>query len=383
MVKSSYKIRRRKICGASVTMTAHSILALVVLALFGLDLQRFPVVRADRVALRYKINQKDTQCIFSHLEKGDFASFSVYIVESNSGNMKGTVSYDGPIAGNADLHDKGGGNDGNHKLTLGLEISRGVSKWPELKMIDRKARYDQRIGVQNRQYKVDWTHAGESEDAVAMRAELAKSDRNNRSGGRYGNPQAERDKRDGRETETRTIVMDRVEPYEETRAIKAAGWYRLCVTSDFHTLYAHMDIRNGSELGGVDRETGHVITHSKREMLDEMDLLDSVNERALLDSNTQLSAELEKQKELENQVKEQDLHATKAQIKHMNELVHDMREMQSEAFYRLKSHESSARRNYSMICWSSTLETLLYVTITGVQIYTVRKWLLGEAVLGR
>lgn len=89
------------------------------------------------------------------------------------------------------------------------------------------------------------------------------------------------------------------------------------------------------------------------------------------------------QKEIENQVREQDLHATTAQMKHLNTLVSEMKKFQQEMHHRIKSHEASARRNYEGMIWSGKLETLLYFVIMGAQIYTLRSWLLSNTLLGK
>jgi len=105
------------------------------------------------------------------------------------------------------------------------------------------------------------------------------------------------------------------------------------------------------------------------------------NQQAGKDSNTYQTMDLELQKEIENQVREQDLHATRAQVKHLNTMVTEMKKKQTEIHHRIKSHEATARRNHDSMVRSSKIETLLYVAITGVQVYTVRKWLLSKTLL--
>ena len=71
------------------------------------------------------------------------------------------------------------------------------------------------------------------------------------------------------------MIIDRIEPFEETHLIKADGWYRLCVKSSASKLLVEMDLRSSTRLGGIDKETGHVYTYEERERLEENVLLGS------------------------------------------------------------------------------------------------------------
>lgn len=344
----------------------------------------------EHVPMIWNINQKRTECIYDNFEKSDFATFSAIVLEAkNNGPPKATISFEGPLAGNPDILkrveektsrkyvDK---EDG--KPSLGRELKNGIQNhWPTIKDSDKNVRYDQRFGIINRSLKVDWTHAGESEDAMAARAEIEMEKREAyRSRGR-GAPQDE----DPVQTERfKAKVMAKIEPHEETSVIKVAGWYRLCVSSEYHALVVEMDLRSGNKMGGIDRVTGHVYTHEAQETLDAEKLIDDVPEDPKdLDVNTYASLSEEQQKELENQVKEHDMHATKAQIKHLNSLVGEMKKKHADFAHRITSHKASAARNHGSLIWSSKLETALYILITGVQVYTVRKWLMSNSLLGK
>ena len=218
----------------------------------------------------------------------------------------------------------------------------------------------------------------DSEDAEAMRAQIEQEKKE--AYRNYGRGPPSKDRDEERE-KFRIITAAKIEPYEETNTIKATGWYRLCVKSEIGGNLVEMEIRSGNQLGGVDRRTGHVYTYEEREMLDEEKAIDE-GMTASEDENTYASEAEEIQKQLENQVKEQDMHATKAQIKHLNSMVQEMKKKHHDYHVRLKSHKATAQRNHGNMVWSSKLETLLYVLITGVQVYTVRKWLLSSSLLG-
>lgn len=333
---------------------------------------------AERVQLMYKVNQKQTECLYDHFEEGEVVTFSVFVVEAlMNGKPIANIKYEGPVAGNSAV--LGEGTNGDETSSLGRELRAGYdTKWPKVKDSDKNKRFDQRIGVINRQLIVDWTHAGESEDAMAARAEMQKNPYRDSGRGPYSAKE--------KELPLRTVTQAKIEPYQETRVIKARGYYRVCVASEYHPLVVEMDMRCGSKLGGVDQDTGHVFTEEKRQLLDDEESIDfkvtPIEERQL-DANTYATSNAEMQKEIENQVREQDLHATTAQMKHLNTLVSEMKKFQQEMHHRIKSHEAGARRNYEGMIWIGKLETLLYFVIMGAQIYTLRSWLLSNTLLGK
>ena len=96
------------------------------------------------------------------------------------------------------------------------------------------------------------------------------------------------------------------------------------------------------------------------------------------DANTYASLDEETKKVLDNQVNEQDLHASKAQIKHLNTMVLEMKKKHHEHQQRIKMHSATANRNYNSYVRSGKLETLLYVILAGAQVWTFRKWLLTD-----
>lgn len=363
-------------------------------------------IDGEYVPITYKVNSYEKQCIFDKFEKSDMVTSSVFVVEAlNNGPPKATITFEGPIAGNPDILKKVKEADGNYNeanndsKTLGRELKTGATNhWPKIKDSDKQIRYDKRLGIVDRYQQVDWSHAGESEDNLSTRAQIeADKKEAYRNYGRGPPPRPddgadagnkgddERDKE--RHAKFRTITQAKVEPHEETNTIKAPGWYRMCVASDgYHALMVEMDMRSGKKMGGLDRYTGHVYTYEKRAMLDEEEMIDeeiTAQEEKQLDANTYASAVEEVNKVLENQVRDTDLSATKAQVKHLSSMVMEMRKKHVDYQHRIKAHKATSERNHSSYVWSSKLETLLYMVVGGVQVYTVHRWLLGNTVLGR
>ena len=102
-----------------------------------------------------------------------------------------------------------------------------------------------------------------------------------------------------------------------------------------------------------------------------------------LDTNTYQSELEELSKILVNQVEDADLTKTKEQVKELNAKTTEMMTEIQNRMTRIRSHELSARRNNASLAWSSKMETLLFALISGFQVYTMRKWLLSNTLLGR
>ena len=360
-----------------------------------------PSALGEYVPMMHKVHQKDTQCIYDLLAKGDRVTYSAYLVESdNGGPMHMDMKFEGPIIGDVE----GGMKNGGH---VGRAIRDGyVDNWPNIKRNDVGVRYDKRMGIIDHSMRIDWTHAGEEEDAVAMRERIEVEKREAYRNGNYGHPRSSSSgvgggERPGEGSEGemidddralyRTIVMSKVEPYEVTNVIKAQGWYRLCVTADHHALYVRLEIRSGLKLGGLDSNTGKVYTYVERDRLNaEMALDEELSRHEMerkrsdrgVDTNTYATIEEERRKVIENQVKEMDLHPTKAMMGHLSSMVGEIRRRQDHHQDMMRNHKATTRRNFDSLVRSGTLETLLYVLLTFVQLYTVRSWLLSKSLLG-
>jgi hypothetical protein len=94
-------------------------------------------------------------------------------------------------------------------------------------------------------------------------------------------------------------------------------------------------------------------------------------------------AEEELRSEIADQVKDYDLEATRNLLSEMNSMVMQLQTRQGAFMKRSKGHELQARRNYRRIVRSGMMETLLYLLITGYQVYTIHSWLLSNSLLGR
>lgn len=335
----------------------------------------------EYIPLTYRIHERQTECIYDLLIKDDQATYSAYVTESlSNGPLAIDVKFEGPLL------------PPSYPLNeLGRSLQNSVDEgWHKYKDADLGNRYDKRIGIINQDIRVDWTHAGENGDAIAMRNKIGAERKEaianyHESLKRHGVVEGAEQRL--KSNVFRTVTMSNINPFEALNVIKAPGWYRLCVSADNHELLVTMEIRSGNAMGGVDLNTGHVYTYAERERLDAEKLMDEeIARRELesqeLDYNTYASLDEELKKGIENQVKDNDLHQTKAQISRLTTLVAEIRRSIDHHHDRINNHKATARRNHNGMVFSGVVETILYVILAGIQAYTVRRWLLGPALLG-
>jgi hypothetical protein len=333
------------------------------------------------IPIRYKVNQKQTECLYDKFEQGEQVTFSVFVVEALlNGKPKCNVMYEGPLTTQTLDDSNNNNNDGSgRRLTsLGRMIRQALlNEWNENKKDTTKS-FNQRI-------RVDWTHAGEEEDKVLIREEIHSQNRKQSANTNNNN--------NPHHKPISTVAKSKIEPFEITHTIPVSGYYRVCAQAELQALIVEMDARSSTRMGGIDVETGHVYTYAKRDLRIEEAAIDNKNgqkqqqqqqqQQQQLDSNTYQSEMEELSKLLLNQVEASDLRRTREQIKDLNSKTSDIMTEIQHRMTRIRSHEQSARRNSANLVWSSKVETLLFAVISGFQVYTMRKWLLSNTLLGR
>ena len=360
-------------------------LLIIILALLSFPLHKSTVVNAqdtkssssysNHVPISYKVNQKQTECLYDTFQQGEQVTFSVFIVEAlKNGKPLCNVLIEGPITTQETQQQDTNDND-RRMMSLGRMIRQGLL---DLTQQIRKDNTD----TLNYRVKVDWTHAGEEEDKLLIRQEIHR--KNSKEQQRHGDA-------DSYHKPISVYASPKIEPFEMTRVIPATGYYRICAQAELHALVVEMDARSSLRMGGVDQETGHVYTYAKRDLMKEEAAIDSNNNSnnnnnkngRRMDSNTYQTELEELSKILINQVEDADLRQTREQIKVLNSITSDiMTEIQTR-MTRIRAHEQSARRNSVNLAWSSKVETVLFALISGFQVYTMRKWLLQNSLLGR
>mmetsp|Transcript_12367 Transcript_12367/g.17751 ORF Transcript_12367/g.17751 Transcript_12367/m.17751 type:complete len:386 (-) Transcript_12367:170-1327(-) len=336
-----------------------------------------PQYYTNHIPIRYKVNQKQTECLYDRYEQGEQVTSSVFIVETlKNGKPICNVLFEGPITTQS-LDDESNNNN-RKKFSLGRTIRQGL-----LDKIPQNIR-DNPTNSLNIRIRADWTHAGEEQDKLLLRQELERENNSKRTQHADSDPL---------HRPILTFAAPKIEPFEMTHSIPATGYYRVCAQAELHALVVEMDVRSSVRMGGVDEETGHVYSYVKRGLLDEEAAIDDDtttnnnkngkrNNGQLLDSNTYQSTLEELSKILNNQISDGDLEETKFQIKVLNAKTSEILTEIQTRMTRVRAHEQSARRNSANLAWSSKVETVLFAVITGFQVYTMRKWLLQNTLLG-
>jgi len=124
-----------------------------------------------------------------------------------------------------------------------------------------------------------------------------------------------------------------------------------------------MEMRKESELGGFNEE-GHVMTHEERRMMEE--------DKELLEDSASAEG-----------IKDEDFMETREKVKDLRRLLNDIQSMQQKERRRLTVHAETNEHSHSSMVLNSLMETLLFMAVTGYQVYTIRKWFTGAPVLGR
>jgi ribosomal protein L17 len=124
-----------------------------------------------------------------------------------------------------------------------------------------------------------------------------------------------------------------------------------------------MEFRKASDLGGTDQD-GHVITYEQKVMREEDKLLEE-------DTASQEG------------IKDEDFEETRQKIKELRRMLNEIQTMQQKERRRLTVHSETNEHSYSRMVLSSLFETLLFMAVTGYQVYTIRRWFSGAPVLGR
>jgi len=157
-------------------------------------------------------------------------------------------------------------------------------------------------------------------------------------------------------------VRDEGEPFERTWTAPDSGYYRFCVQATWNAVTAEVDVRKQSELGGLDEE-GNVWTYEEKQWMEEEKLMEEDTAQ-------------------EEGIKDEDFESTKEKLKTLRRLLADIQTKQLQERHKLVVHAATNEHSHSRMVLGSLLETIFFMVITGVQIYTIRRWFKGAPVLG-
>jgi len=370
------------------TGTTTTTTVVLVIAMLGLALLRHCVA----MPLQVNVNQRASECLYDQLEEGcvtirssgrvldviifhdllflfangtGCASFSFLLLLFSSresvtmsvfilagSELKATITFDGPIP-----------EDERNKIDSGTALQAAIKK------LDHG--YDKHQNSISVSEVVDFEHLNlgedEDDDEDATKDEIPEDEtveqRRERRAQQRRKALEARQRKDQRKIKQRQKVREEGEPFQKTVKAPADGWYRYCVKATWYQVTAEMDLRKESELGGLDEE-GHVWTMREKAMNDE---------EQFMEEDTAAS----------EGIKDEDFQSTRDKLKTLRRLLADIQSKQSQERHRLIVHAATNEHSHSRMVLSSLLETILFMAVTGFQVYTIRKWFRGAPVLGR
>jgi len=311
--------------------------------------------------MQITINQRAPECLYEKLNEGESVTASVFILSGSQ--LKAVYSLEGPFAG--------------------PEEDAPLELYKKAQNFANEVKGMRRDGVINFMQEVDFEHLmDEVDDDEYMDDDDDDDDDavNDDEPIKPDDPNAQEKRRERRERQRKKFLeakkkreekkmkmMKRIrqdgEPLMTTKKAPQAGWYRMCVTANWNQVVAEMELRKESELGGLN-EDGHVWTYEERTMAEE-------------------DIELEEDSAAAEGIKDEDFQETRDKVKDLRRLLNDIQNMQQKERRRLTVHAETNEHSHSSMVLNSLMETLLFMAVTGYQVYTIRKWFSGAPVLGR
>lgn len=264
--------------------------------------------------------------------------------------LKATIEFDGPLP-----------EDSETKIDSGLAMQNAI------KRLDQG--YHDKEKYLHHEEMVDFEHLnlGEEEDEEEEDEEYRENEsleeRRERRARQRKKALEARQRREQHKIKQRQRVRQEGEPFQKTIKVEHAGWYRYCVKGSYYQVTAEIELRKESDMGGLN-DDGHVLTSRQKAM---------EAEERLMDKDTAAS----------EGIKDEDFHNTREKLKTLRRLLADIQSKQSQERHRLIIHAATNEHSHSRMVLSSLLETILFMAVTGFQVYTIRKWFRGAPVLGR
>lgn len=270
--------------------------------------------------------------------------------------MKATLTFDGPLPEED-----------------GLTIDSGASLQTAIRVMELGHKVDHHIHFTE---TVDFEHLNigtdddeNHEDAIiedrsanGEEEENAEQRRDHRQEQRKKVLEA-RQRQERRKVQQRQKVRHEGEPMQWTFEAPGKGWYRYCIKATWNQVTVEMDFRKESEMGGVDEE-GNVRTIAQKiEREEEIYMEEDTAEK--------------------EGIKDEDFESTRLKLKELRHLLADIQSKQSQERHRITLHSVTNSHSHSRMVLGSLIETILFMVVTGYQVYTIRKWFKAAPVLAR
>lgn len=315
-----------------------------------------PSLASAALPLQMLVNLRGTECLYDKLNEGEAVTASVFILSGQE--LKATVRLDGPVAA--------------------LDADSGNSLYQSIDAFDKDAanRYAGNVeNVVHSEEIVDFEHLNikdefaadeEADDELIKQAtakDLSPSERKRIKDKQRKKILVKRQKQEQQRLHQHKKVREEGQPFQTTLKVPAAGWYRFCVMGTFHQVTAEIEMRKESELGGTG-EDGHVVSYDQKTMAEEDKML-------------------EEDTAAEEGIKDEDFQATRDKLRQLRRLLAEIHSAQQKERRRLIVHAATNKHSHSRMVLSSLMETVLFMAVTGYQVYTIRRWFRGAPALGR
>lgn len=308
--------------------------------------------------MQVTINPRQSECLYEKLDMGELVTVGVFILSGSE--LKATYSLEGPIA------DLG--------VDTGLELyTRAIMASTDEAAFDHKLSVSKVADFEHLNDEIDdddeFDDDDDDDDAFHDDEplhpedpdfEAQKRSRRDRQRKKF---LLSKKKRDDKKLKQLKKIRQDGEPISLTKKAPDSGWYKMCVTATWNQVTAEMEMRRESELGGMNDE-GHVKTYEEQRMEKE-------------------DRELEEDSAAAEGIKDEDFQDTREKVKDLRRLLNDIQSMQQKERRRLTVHAETNEHSHSNMVLNSLMETLLFMAVTGYQVYTIRKWFSGAPVLGR
>jgi len=229
-----------------------------------------------------------------------------------------------------------------------------------LRMIDKEAEIDDDFVVESNMKRAKEATGGRHEQRRLVTPDAPPGDYPKREDGEQ--PARHRRLSGEQHSELKLIAG---EPYQKTVLVKSPGWYRLCAHGKSSPIEVELELRKSSTYGDVDRHTGHVPSWEDVEIHSEIRSLYKKEDDATII-------------EEEAVLKEDDLRTTREQLRILEKVYGEIVAKQLEERRLLNWRTVKNQHLYSHLVLGNLVETIVYMAITGLQVYTIRRWFSGR-----
>mmetsp|Transcript_12012 Transcript_12012/g.33222 ORF Transcript_12012/g.33222 Transcript_12012/m.33222 type:complete len:320 (+) Transcript_12012:84-1043(+) len=296
--------------------------------------------------VQFVINHGNEECLYDQVKKDESFTVSAFILGGDT--LRAHIHCEGPVA--------------PYDVESGAALGEAEDKF-DRKQGDygEKIEYSINTDFEELNIAVD-DKPEEEEDSGAKEGESPEEMRARRAAERR-KALENRQRQERIKQKQKKFIRDEGEPIQKTLVAKSDGWYRACVEARHSTVTMELDFRKESEYGGIS-DSGHVFTLEEKAVEDE-------------------DKDLDEDTAAKEGISDEDFQMAKDKLKTLRRLLADIQSKQTNERHRLMIHSATNEHSHSRMVLSSLLETVLFMLVTGFQVFTIRRWFKGAPVLGR